>query len=78
MNLGVEIAGVSLKNPVTTGSGTFGSGEEYSEFVDLSSLGAVTTKGVANGALAGNPTPRVAETYGGMLNAVGLQNPVLT
>lgn len=75
MNLGVEIAGVSLKNPVTTGSGTFGSGEEYSEFVDLSSLGAVTTKGVANVPWPGNPTPRVAETYGGMLNAVGLQNP---
>ena len=75
MNLGVEIAGVSLKNPVTTGSGTFGSGEEYSEFVDLSSLGAVTTKGVANVPWEGNPTPRVAETYGGMLNAVGLQNP---
>ena len=75
MNLGVEIAGVSLKNPVTTGSGTFGSGEEYSEFVDLSSLGAVTTKRVANVPWEGNPTPRVAETYGGMLNAVGLQNP---
>lgn len=75
MNLAVEIAGVSLKNPVTTGSGTFGSGEEYSEFVDLSRLGAVTTKGVANVPWPGNPTPRVAETYGGMLNAVGLQNP---
>lgn len=75
MNLAVEIAGVSLKNPVTTGSGTFGSGEEYSEFVDLSRLGAVTTKGVANVPWQGNPTPRVAETYGGMLNAVGLQNP---
>lgn len=75
MNLAVEIAGVPFKNPVTTGSGTFGSGEEYSEFVDLSRLGAVTTKGVANVPWPGNPTPRVAETYGGMLNAVGLQNP---
>ena len=75
MNLGVEIAGVSLKNPVTTGSGTFGSGKEYSEFVDLSSLGAVTTKGVANVRWSGNPTPRIVETHGGMLNAIGLQNP---
>lgn len=75
MNLSVNIAGVTLKNPVTTGSGTFGSGEEFSEFVDLSKLGAVTTKGVANIPWAGNPTPRVAEVYGGMLNAIGLQNP---
>ena len=74
-NTEVNIAGVSFKNPVTTASGTFGSGEEYSEFVDLSRLGAVTTKGVANGPWPGNPTPRVAEVYGGMLNAVGLQNP---
>ena len=75
MNLSVDIAGVTMKNPVTTGSGTFGSGEEFSEFVDLSKLGAVTTKGVANVPWPGNPTPRVAEFYGGMLNAIGLQNP---
>lgn len=75
MNLSVEFAGVTMKNPVTTASGTFGSGEEFSEFVDLSQLGAVTTKGVANVAWPGNPTPRVCETYGGMLNAIGLQNP---
>ena len=75
MNLSVDIARVTMKNPVTTGSGTFGSGEEFSEFVDLSKLGAVTTKGVANVPWPGNPTPRVAEVYGGMLNAIGLQNP---
>ena len=75
MKLGVNIAGVDFKNPVTTASGTFGSGAEFEEFVDLSALGAVTTKGVANVPWEGNPTPRVAETYGGMLNAVGLQNP---
>lgn len=75
MNLSVNIAGVTMKNPVTTGSGTFGSGEEFSEFVDLSELGAVTTKGVANVPWPGNPVPRVAEVYGGMLNAIGLQNP---
>lgn len=75
MNLSVNIAGVEWKNPVTVASGTFGSGAEYSEFVDLNRLGAVTTKGVANIPWAGNPTPRVAETYGGMMNAVGLQNP---
>ena len=75
MNLSVDIAGVTMKNPVTTGSGTFGSGEEFSEFVDLSKLGAVTTKGVANVPWPGNLTPRVAEVYGGMLNAIGLQNP---
>ncbi len=75
MNLSVDIAGVTMKNPVTTGSGTFGSGEEYSEFLDLAALGAVTTKGVANVPWPGNPTPRVAEVYGGMLNAIGLQNP---
>ena len=74
MNLSVDIAGVTMKNPVTTGSGTFGSGEEFSEFVDLSKLGAVTTKGVANVPWPGNPVPRVAEVYGGMLNAIGLQN----
>ena len=75
MNLSVNIAGVTMKNPVTTGSGTFGSGEEFSEFVDLSALGAVTTKGVANVPWPGNQTPRIAEVYGGMLNAIGLQNP---
>ena len=75
MNLSVDIAGVTMKNPVTTGSGTLGSGEEFSEFVDLSKLGAVTTKGVANVPWPGNPVPRVAEVYGGMLNAIGLQNP---
>ena len=75
MNTEVKIAGVMLKNPVMTASGTFGSGMEYSEFVDLNRLGAVVTKGVANIPWPGNPTPRVAETYGGMLNAIGLQNP---
>ena len=75
MNLSVNIAGVEFKNPVTTASGTFGSGAEYEEFVDLSALGAVTTKGVASMPWEGNPVPRVAETYGGMLNAIGLQNP---
>ena len=71
----VDLCGVQLKNPVTVASGTFGSGMEYSDFVDLSKLGAVTTKGVANVPWPGNPTPRVAEVYGGMLNAIGLQNP---
>lgn len=75
MNTKVTIAGVEFKNPVMTGSGTFGSGMEYSEFVDLNKLGAVVTKGVANVPWPGNPTPRVAEVYGGMLNAIGLQNP---
>lgn len=75
MNTKVNIAGVELKNPVMTASGTFGSGIEYSEFVDLNRLGAVVTKGVANVAWEGNKTPRIAETYGGMLNAIGLQNP---
>ena len=75
MNLSVTLAGKTFKNPITTASGTFGSGAEYEEFVDLSSLGAVTTKGVAKIPWEGNPTPRIAETYGGMLNAVGLQNP---
>lgn len=75
INMGITIAGVTFKNPVMTASGTFGSGIEYSEFVDLNRLGAVVTKGVANVPWAGNPTPRVAETYGGMLNAIGLQNP---
>ena len=74
-NMNVTIAGVELKNPVMTASGTFGSGAEYSEFVDLSLLGAVVTKGVANVPWPGNPTPRIAETYGGMINAIGLQNP---
>ena len=71
----VCLAGVELKNPVMTASGTFGSGEEYSEFVDLNRLGAVVTKGVANVPWPGNPAPRIAETYGGMMNAIGLQNP---
>ena len=75
MNTSVELCGVTLKNPVMTASGTFGSGAEYSEFTDLNRLGAVVTKGVANVPWPGNPTPRVAEVYGGMLNAVGLQNP---
>lgn len=75
MNTSVNIAGVTWKNPVTVASGTFGSGEEYSQLVDLNQLGAVTTKGVANVPWQGNPTPRIAETYGGMINAVGLQNP---
>jgi len=75
VNTEIKIAGVTFKNPVMTASGTFGSGMEYSEFVDLNRLGAVVTKGVANIPWEGNPTPRVAETYGGMLNAIGLQNP---
>lgn len=75
MNTKVNLAGVTLKNPVMTASGTFGSGAEFAEFVDLNRLGAVVTKGVANMPWEGNPTPRIAETYGGMLNAVGLQNP---
>lgn len=75
MNTEVKIAGVSFKNPVMTASGTFGSGMEYSDFVDLNRLGAVVTKGVSNVPWEGNPTPRVAEVYGGMLNAIGLQNP---
>lgn len=75
MNTQTTIAGVTFKNPVMTASGTFGSGMEYAEFVDLNQLGAVVTKGVANVPWPGNPTPRVAEVYGGMLNAIGLQNP---
>lgn len=75
MKTQVTIAGITLKNPVMTASGTFGSGMEYAEFVDLDRLGAVVTKGVANVPWPGNPTPRVAEVYGGMLNAIGLQNP---
>ena len=78
MNLSVNIAGVTLKNPVTVASGTFGSGMEYGEFVDLNRLGAVTTKGVANVPWPGNATPRIAETCGGMMNAIGLQNPGLS
>ena len=74
-NMSVNIAGVEFKNPVMTASGTFGSGMEYGEFVDLNNLGAVVTKGVANIPWEGNPTPRVCEVYGGMLNAIGLQNP---
>lgn len=75
MNTKVNLAGIELNNPVMTASGTFGSGMEYSEFVDLNKLGAVVTKAVANVPWEGNPTPRIAETYGGMLNAIGLQNP---
>ena len=75
MNMSVNIAGVEFKNPVMEASGTFGSGMEYSEFVDLNRLGAVTTKGVANVPWPGNPTPRVAEIHSGMMNAIGLQNP---
>lgn len=75
MDMSVDLCEVKLKNPVMTASGTFGSGEEYAEFVDLNKLGAVVTKGVANVPWEGNPTPRVAEVYGGMLNAIGLQNP---
>ncbi len=75
IDMRVNIAGVELKNPVMTASGTFGSGMEYSEFVDLNRLGAVVTKGVANVPWPGNPTPRIAETCGGMMNAIGLQNP---
>lgn len=74
-NLSVKLAGVEFKNPVTVASGTFGSGMEFANFVDLNKLGAVTTKGVANIPWPGNPTPRIAETYGGMINAIGLQNP---
>ena len=74
-NQKVVIAGVEFKNPVVTASGTFGSGMEYGEFVDLNKLGGVVTKGVANVPWPGNPTPRVTEVYGGMLNAIGLQNP---
>ncbi len=75
MNMSVDICGVHLKNPVTVASGTFGSGMEYDEFFDVSQLGAVTTKGVASVPWPGNPTPRIAETTGGMMNAIGLQNP---
>ena len=75
VNMKVNIAGVEFNNPVTVASGTFGSGMEYCEYVDLNKLGAVTTKGVANVPWPGNPTPRIAETYGGMINAIGLQNP---
>ncbi len=73
--LAVNFAGLTFDNPVTTASGTFGSGMEYSEFVDIGKLGAVTTKGVANVPWQGNPVPRIAETHAGMLNAIGLQNP---
>ncbi len=75
MNTSVNVAGVTFKNPILTASGTFGSGQEYAQFVDLNRLGGVVTKGVANVPWEGNPTPRVAEVYGGMLNAIGLQNP---
>lgn len=75
MNMKVNIAGVELKNPIMTASGTFGSGKEFEKYIDINRLGAVIVKGVANKEWVGNPAPRIAETYGGMLNAVGLQNP---
>jgi len=75
VNLSVNIAGIEFQNPVMTASGTFGSGKEYGELIDLNQLGAVVTKGVSNVPWVGNPTPRIAETHGGMLNAIGLQNP---
>lgn len=75
LDLSVNIAGVTLKNPIVTASGTFGSGKEYAQFIDLNRLGAITVKGLSHEPWAGNPPPRIAETYGGMLNAVGLQNP---
>jgi len=75
VKLSVKVAGVTWKNPITVASGTFGSGKEYADFVDLNRLGAITTKGVSPTPWAGNPVPRVAETYGGMLNSIGLQNP---
>lgn len=75
LNLGVNIGGVELKNPVTTASGTFGSGREFSEFIDLNQIGGVSVKGVSAEPWNGNPVPRIAETYGGMLNSIGLQNP---
>ncbi|MCL2224660.1 MAG: dihydroorotate dehydrogenase [Defluviitaleaceae bacterium] len=74
-NLSVNIAGVELKSPIVTASGTFGSGKEYAQFIDLNRLGAITVKGVSHEPWQGNPPPRIAETHGGMLNAVGLQNP---
>jgi len=74
-NLKVNLAGVELKNPIITASGTFGSGREYSDFVDLNRLGGITVKGVSHEPWEGNPPHRIVETYGGMLNAVGLQNP---
>ena len=75
MRMSVNIAGVTWKNPVTVASGTFASGKEYADFMELSGLGAITTKGVSHRPWAGNAVPRVAETYGGMLNSIGLQNP---
>ena len=75
MNMSVNIAGVNFKNPITTASGTFGSGRDFEDYIDLNRLGAVTVKGIAKNEWIGNPTPRIAETYGGMLNAIGLQNP---
>jgi len=71
----VSIAGITLKSPIVTASGTFGSGQEYAQFNDLSRLGAITVKGVSHEPWLGNPPPRIAETHGGILNAVGLQNP---
>lgn len=73
-NLSINISGITMKNPVTTASGTFGSGKEFGEFIDLNKLGAITVKGVSSTPWKGNSTPRIAETYSGMLNSVGLQN----
>ncbi|AJY71238.1 dihydroorotate dehydrogenase [Geobacter sulfurreducens] len=73
-DLSVEIAGITLRNPVMTASGTFGYGEEFSEYVNLEAIGAIITKGLSLKPKAGNPTPRIVETTGGMLNAIGLQN----
>lgn len=75
MNLGVEFCGVKFKNPVFTASGTFNSGKEFESAIDLNQIGGVIVKGVASYPWKGNPSPRIAETYGGMLNSVGLQNP---
>ena len=75
VNLAVNLGGLSMKNPVTTASGTFAAGREYSDFVDVSALGAVTTKGVSLNGWEGNASPRIAEVPSGMLNSIGLQNP---
>jgi len=75
MNLGVEFCGIKFKNPVFTASGTFNSGKEFESVVDLNSIGGIIVKGVSSTPWKGNPSPRIAETYGGMLNSVGLQNP---
>ena len=74
-DMSVKIAGVILKNPVITASGTFGYGKEHAEYVDLNQIGAITVKGTSMQEWKGNEVPRIAETYGGMLNSIGLQNP---